>query len=172
MVPVAVVVVRLLSLLLALLEVGVIVASHLGLESFAFGKIMRTSLVLIARIPRLHRSDVPFPLIPLFFRDVRPVIDFLHGQVLLLLLVGDHGRMRQALTRLKICSLLHHGNVAWLIQIECREGLRRRLDVLSGQDDDIFDTIASLDPSSAIASKRMDWLEQIMVLDHLFVQKF
>ena len=132
MVPVAVVVVRLLSLLLALLEVGVIVASYLRLEIFAFGKIMRTTLVLIAWIPCLHRSDIPFPLSPLFLRDIRPVTDFLHGQVLLLLLVGDHGRMRQALTRLKICSLLHHGIVAWLIQIESRKRLRWRLDILSG----------------------------------------
>ena len=98
MVPVAVVVVRLLSLLLALLEVGVIVASYLRLEIFAFGKIMRTTLVLIAWIPRLHRSDIPFPLSPLFLRDIRSVTDFLHGQVLLLLLVGDHGRMSHALS--------------------------------------------------------------------------
>ena len=118
MVPVAYLVVRFLTLILPLLEVGFIVASYLRLEILAFGKIMRTTLVLIARIPRLHRPNIPFPLLPLFLRDIGPVIDLLHGQVLLLLLAGDHGRMRQALSRLKICWLLHHGKVAWLIQIE------------------------------------------------------
>ena len=78
MVPVANLVVRLFPLILHLLEGGVIVASYLRFGIFAFGKIMGTTLVLIARFPRLHRPDVPLPLIPLLSRDVRPVIDLLH----------------------------------------------------------------------------------------------
>ena len=78
MVPVASHVVRLLPLILPLLEVWFIVASYLSLEIFAFGKIKRATLVLIARVPRLHRLNIPFPLIPLFLRNVRPIIDLLH----------------------------------------------------------------------------------------------
>ena len=96
MVPVAYLVVRLLTLSLPLLEVGFIVASYLRLESFALWKIMWTTMVLIAWIPRLHRPDISFPFIPLLLRDVGP--NLLHRQVLLLLLASDHGRMRQTLS--------------------------------------------------------------------------